>query len=91
VNIHWLLIIQKKKVYLNKMVKSTPIGGMIDLPGPPTATSVEIFPDFPNDSLKILLDKHAKRAKWRHGSITDEGTIVIPIDPMAGKYHNESI
>jgi hypothetical protein len=34
----------EEKVYLNKMVESTPIGSMIDLPGPPTATNVEIFP-----------------------------------------------
>jgi hypothetical protein len=81
----------KEKVYLDEMVESTPIGGMIDLPSPPTAINVEIFPDFPNDSLNILLKKQAKRAKWKHGSVTDDGTIVIPIDPKAGKYHNESI
>jgi hypothetical protein len=81
----------KEKVYLDEMVESTPIGGMIDLPSPPTAINVEIFPNFPNDSPEILLEKQAKRAKWKHGSITDDETIVIPIDPKAGKYHNESI
>lgn len=79
------------KMHLDEMLQSTPIGGIIDLPAPPTAINVEIFPSFPTDSSETLLHKENKRARCKHGSITDDGTIVIPIDPKAGKYHNESI
>jgi hypothetical protein len=79
------------KMHLDEMLQSTPIGGIIDLPASPTAINVEIFPSLPTDTPEILLDKENKCARCKHSSITDDGTIVIPIDPKAGKYHKESI
>ena len=81
----------EEKTYLDNMIKITPIGGIIDLPTPPIAINVELYPDCYGDDQETLLHKLKKRKAWTRGSITNDGRIIIPIDRRTGKYHNESI
>ena len=50
----------EEKQYLNRLIGSTPAGGIIDLPQPPTAINVELYPDFPGDSQQSLIEKQKK-------------------------------
>jgi hypothetical protein len=70
----------EEKLFLDHMIATTPPGEIIDLPQPPTAINVELYPDFPDDNSKTLNDKRKSRLRWKHGSITTDGKIVIPID-----------
>ena len=79
------------KTLLDELIASTPPGENIDLPYPPTAINVELYPDFPDDNEELQQCKQRKRELWTHGSITNDGHIVIPIDRKTGKYHTESI
>ena len=80
-----------EKAYLDEMVKNTPVGGIIDLPTPPKAINVELFPDFLGDS-KTKAEMNAKMRKtWTHGSITDDGKVVVPINQKTVKYRTETI
>eukprot|EP00574_Skeletonema_japonicum_P005934 CAMPEP_0201715830 /NCGR_PEP_ID=MMETSP0593-20130828/1925_1 /ASSEMBLY_ACC=CAM_ASM_000672 /TAXON_ID=267983 /ORGANISM="Skeletonema japonicum, Strain CCMP2506" /LENGTH=276 /DNA_ID=CAMNT_0048205439 /DNA_START=459 /DNA_END=1289 /DNA_ORIENTATION=+ len=79
------------KVYLDTMISNTPIGGTITLPAPPTAINVELYADMPgNDDSKQKWNQ-MKRKAWNHGSLVDDGRIIIPIDKKTPKYQVESI
>ena len=80
-----------EKNYLDHLIKLTPLGGIIDLETPPTAINVELYPDFPCDDLSTTKYKIKKRYEWKHGSITSDGKVIVPIDKKTVKYHNESI
>jgi hypothetical protein len=55
-------------------------GEVISLTVPPDFINVELFPDFPDDDDKTRKKNETKRKQWKHGSMTDDGRIVIPID-----------
>jgi hypothetical protein len=81
-----------EKKFLDEMIATTQPGETIDLPQPPVAINVELYADFPDDSTMILQQKENQRRKWKHGSITQDGRIVIPIDRNSRcKFHTESI
>ena len=81
----------EEKEYLDNMIASIPIGGIIDLPQPPAAINYELFPDFPDDTAKDRDTKKCKRETWTCGSVVHDGRIVIPIGRHTGKYKNQSI
>jgi hypothetical protein len=81
----------EEKLFLDSMIATTPPGETITLPHPPTAINVELYADFPDDTEKMHQDKENNRKKWNHGSITQDGKIVIPIDKTRCKFHTESI
>jgi hypothetical protein len=81
----------EEKLHLQRMLETTPVGGLIDLPEPPTAINVEIYPDFRNDTAEELEQKRKKRLKWSHGSIVNDGRIIVPIDKRTGKFRDETI
>jgi hypothetical protein len=55
-------------------------GEVISLTVPPDFINVELFPDFSDDDEKTRKKNETKRKQWKHGSMTDDGRIVIPID-----------
>ena len=73
----------EEKLHLQRMLESNPIGGLIDLPEPPTAINVEIYPDFPNDTAEELEQKRKKCLRWSHG--------FVPIDRKNGKFRDKTI
>ena len=82
---------KEDKILLDRLVRTTPVGGTIDLPSPPTAINVEIYPDFHGDTKEMLSKKAAKRIDWTQGSIVNDGRIIIPIDKRTSTYQTESI
>ncbi len=66
--------------FLHQMQETTEFGGVIDLPNPPKAINVELYPDSELDSESKKKEHQEKRKRWRCGSITDDGRTVIPID-----------
>jgi hypothetical protein len=50
----------EEKIYLEHMLATTPVGEVIDLPEPPTAINVEIYPDFPDDTMEEREEKRKK-------------------------------
>ena len=81
----------QEKTRLDEMITSTPVGGTIDLAEPPTAINVEIYPDFYSDNQQIREEKVQLRKAWTHGSVVNDGRIIISIDRKAGRYRNKSI
>jgi hypothetical protein len=81
----------REKLNLEELVASTPIGETIDIDNPPTAVNIEIYPHLPNDSKEDAEKKEMKRNKWKLGSLTSDGTIVVPVGRKTGKYNTESI
>jgi hypothetical protein len=79
------------KLFLEEMIESTPIGEIIELPSPPTAINVELYPDSYNDDEDTLKDNREKRLAWTHGSLVNDGRIIIPIEKRTVKWKNESI
>jgi len=65
--------------YLIQMKEHTPIGSTIDLPNPPSAINVELYPymEWETDSEKE--EKRGKRRAWTSGSLVNDGRIIIPI------------
>ena len=66
---------------------------MVTIESPPDIINVEMFPDFPGDDTKTKAKNESKRKEWilRHGSITDDGKIVIPIEIRHGKWKETEI
>ena len=67
------------ETYINDMKNNTPIGNTIDLPSPPDAINVELYPDFIGDNQCKIEENIKKRKSWLLGSITNDGHIIIPI------------
>ena len=79
------------KAHLDSLLRDTPVGEIIDIPAPPTAINVELYPDYPYSTNKDK-DKNIKlRQSWTRGSIVQDEKVVIPIDKNIGKFRNESI
>jgi len=81
----------EEKIYLEDMINTTPIRGTIDFQMPPTAINVELYPDYYGDDQDTLGEKMVQHNVWTHGSITDDGKIIIPINRKTKKYRNDSI
>lgn len=71
------------------MVKCTPIGDTIELSKPPSSINVELFADFEGDSNEQKKKNAERRSKWSHGSLTTDGTIVVPITLKSGNFIKE--
>jgi hypothetical protein len=54
-------------------------GDVITLKGPPDFINVELFADFHDDNEKTRKKNSSKRKEWKHGSLTTDGRVVIPI------------
>ena len=67
-------------------VESAIAGQVITLSGPPDIINVELFPDFEDDNNKMRKKNKENREKWRDKSITDDGTVVVPIS-ISNKKH----
>eukprot|EP00956_Cyclotella_meneghiniana_P013072 scaffold18715_cov36-Cyclotella_meneghiniana.AAC.1 len=72
----------EQKQYLDNLIDTTPLGGTIDLPDPPTAINIELYPNLPDDTDKDKDFKKTKREAWTCGSIVEDGRIVIPIEDI---------
>ena len=69
----------------NMKLQSAEPGATIDLDRPPDIINVELFPDLPGDDDKTRESNEEKRKQWKYGSVTDDGTIVIPITTSMSK------
>ena len=58
---------------------STPFGENIDIPIPPAAINVEIYPDYDEDDESQRTKKQQRCSEWSFGSLANNGHIVIPI------------
>ena len=54
-------------------------GDVLTLKGPPDFINVELFADFHDDNEKTRKKNSSKRKEWKHGSLTTDGRVVIPI------------
>ena len=81
----------EEKKHLDNMLLNTPIGGTITLPAPPTAINVELYADMPGDDDAKQQANLSQRNKWKHGSLVDDGRVVIPINKKTPRYQLESI
>jgi len=70
---------QDDETYINSMKHSTPFDNTIDLPNPPAAVNVEMYPDYEGDDEAKRTENKRKRNIWPCRSLTDDGRIVIPI------------
>ena len=61
-------------------------GEVITLSRPPDIINVELFPDFKNDDHKARKKNKENRDNWKDRSITNDGTVVIPIS-ISNKKH----
>ena len=61
-------------------------GDTITLAKPPDIINVELFPDFEGDDEKTRAKNMEKRKAWTHGSISDDGKVVIPIQVSSKKH-----
>ena len=68
------------------MMRNIAPGGTITLPRPPSTVNVELFADFPGDSREQKKKNMQSRKKWTHGSMTSDGTVVIPISTKSGSF-----
>ena len=59
--------------------KNTPITEFIDLPSPPAAVNVEMYPDFDTDDDNTKREHAKKRKAWKLGSLTNYGRIITHI------------
>ncbi|KAL7530754.1 hypothetical protein ACHAXR_003654 [Thalassiosira sp. AJA248-18] len=66
--------------FLHRMQQSTAFGDTIDLPAPPKAINVELYPDYDEYSESKKSENKTKRSQWRCGSITNDGRVVFPVD-----------
>ena len=69
---------------------------VMTLDRPPDAINVELFADFDGDSDKKRRENIEKRREWTHGSLVDDGRVVIQISRQWGsklvrKWANENI
>lgn len=76
---------EKRKIF-DELVREAEPGETITLPEPPDIINVEMFPDFEGDNEKTRAQNEKRRKEWKHGSITDEGRIIIPITISQKKY-----
>jgi len=79
------------KIYLDNMLLNTPIGGTITLPAPPTAINVELYANMPHDDDSKREWNLMKRKEWQHGSLVDDGRVIIPINKKTARYQLESV
>jgi hypothetical protein len=68
-----------EETFLKQMIKSTPIGQCIDLPSPPKAVNIEIFPNFDGDDASKQQENAKQRKEWKLGSMAKNGRVIIPI------------
>lgn len=66
-------------------------GEVITLTQPPDIINVEMFPDFPGEDNKTRSKDEEMRRAWKHGSITDDGKVVIPIAAKHVKWKETEI
>ena len=69
---------------------------VMTLDEPPSAINVELFADFDGDSRDKKKENKEKRKEWKHGSLVDDGRVVIQISSQWGrqlirKYSKETI
>jgi hypothetical protein len=69
---------------------------VMTLDKPPSAINVELFADFPGDSDEKKKENRKKRKEWTHGSLVDDGRVVVQLSRQWGselirKYKTESI
>ena len=69
---------------------------VMTLDKPPSAINVELFADFPGDSDDKKKENRKKRKEWTHGSLVDDGRVVVQLSRQWGselirKYKTESI
>jgi len=69
---------------------------VMTLDEPPSAINVELFADFDGDSRDKKKENKKKRKEWKHGSLVDDGRVVIQISSQWGrqlirKYSKETI
>ena len=67
-------------------LKSSKSGEVITLSGPPDIINVELFPDFKDDDDKTRKKNKENCEKWKDSSITNDGTVVVPIS-ISNKKH----
>ena len=76
----------KRRTDFEDRLRNTPPGEEIILTSPPDFINVELFPDLDGDNINAKKRNAEKRKKWKHGSITNDGRIVIPIE-VSNKKH----
>ena len=69
---------------------------VMTLDRPPAAINIELFADFPGDSRDKKQENKRKRKKWTHGSLVDDGRVVVQLSRQWGselirKWKDESI
>lgn len=69
-----------------RLLEEAQPGEIITLDHPPDMINVELFPDFPDDDEKTRKKNEKHRQAWKHGSITTDGTVVVPIDVSSGTH-----
>ncbi|KAL7552147.1 hypothetical protein ACHAWF_015363 [Thalassiosira exigua] len=77
-----------------ELLESAAPGGVITLQQPPDIINVELFPNRPGDDDNTRRKNEENRRAWRDQSITDDGTVVIPIEishKKSVKWKNSSI
>ena len=67
-------------------LESARTGEVITLAGPPDIINVELFPDFEDDDDKTHKKNKENCKKWKDRSITNDGTVVVPIS-ISNKKH----
>ncbi len=77
---------EEDEAEFDDMVQNTPVGGTIELSKRPSSINVELFADFEGDSVAQKRRNAKMRADWKYGSMTSDGTVVIPISPKSGSY-----
>ncbi|KAL7526878.1 hypothetical protein ACHAXR_001689 [Thalassiosira sp. AJA248-18] len=74
------------QLILEEMLQNTEPGKTITLLKPPDIVNVELFPDFEGDDEHTRTKNQQNRNSWKNGSITADGTIVIPIELSNKKF-----
>jgi len=68
---------------------------VMTLDEPPSAINVELFADFPGDSDDKKKENRKKRIEWTHGSLVNDGRVVVQISSQWGQlirnWHKENI
>ena len=68
---------------------------MLDIDYPPAAINVELFADFDGDSKNKKDENKRKREEWTHGSLANDGRVVVQLPSRWGqinrKWKDESI
>ncbi|KAL7523372.1 hypothetical protein ACHAWF_000494, partial [Thalassiosira exigua] len=66
--------------YFRQKQRSTAFGDTINLPVPPRAINVELYPDLDGEDESRRIEHAEKREQWQCGSITNDGLVVFPVD-----------